>query len=112
MKKALAHDAQLWAFVTRGCQICWPKGASVGGFPSDISYSLRPLAPKGCRALVQELKDSGVYGAAGGGKPDYEILSTHLQKMMQAQYDHLGSLGMFFDDTGHIETDHVAEKTD
>jgi 1-acyl-sn-glycerol-3-phosphate acyltransferase len=96
MKKALAHDAQLWAFVTRGCQLSWPKKAQVGGFPGDGNYSLRPLAPDGCRQLVADLKASGKYGAAGGGKADYEILAKELQEKMQMQYDHLGSLGSIF----------------
>lgn len=96
MKKALAHDAKLWAFVTRGAQLSWPKKAQVGGFPADGNYSLRPLAPDGCRQLVKEIKASGKYGAAGGGKPDHELLAKELQSMMQMQYDHLGSLGSIF----------------
>ena len=96
MKTALKHDAKLWAFVTRGCEVTWPKTAMLGGFPSDGGYSLRPLAPKGCVAKVLELKEK--QPQKWEGKEDFEILGLWAQGMMQRQYDQLGDLGMFFDD--------------
>lgn len=83
LKKALQNDARLWSFVTHGCNTCWPRKGALGGAPSKIGYSLKPLAPKGARALLAELRAQG----ADEAKSDAQVLSEHLHGLMQNQYD-------------------------
>jgi 1-acyl-sn-glycerol-3-phosphate acyltransferase len=72
LKKALQCDARLWSFVTYGCNSVWPRKAQLGGFPGTVSYSLRPLAPNGCVALLAELRAQAETETAASAKASWE----------------------------------------
>lgn len=85
-KKAIDFDSRLWCMVFYGNQEAWPAKEQLGGFPAHGSYHFKPLAPKGCRALVAELRKSKQIGEE---QSDQQVLAEHAHEAMQAQYDGL-----------------------
>jgi len=56
-----------------------------GGIPGTVRFGLEAVAPDGCQALAQQLLQAG----EKSGQKEHELLATHLQTTMQAQYDRL-----------------------
>eukprot|EP00441_Pelagodinium_beii_P006126 CAMPEP_0197689494 /NCGR_PEP_ID=MMETSP1338-20131121/106943_1 /TAXON_ID=43686 ORGANISM="Pelagodinium beii, Strain RCC1491" /NCGR_SAMPLE_ID=MMETSP1338 /ASSEMBLY_ACC=CAM_ASM_000754 /LENGTH=290 /DNA_ID=CAMNT_0043271835 /DNA_START=1 /DNA_END=873 /DNA_ORIENTATION=+ len=88
MKKALEFDARLVAFVSVGNAKVWPKKAKIGGLPGRVRYSMKPLAPDGAKAFVQQLRKSDL-SEEDKQMEDHVLLAKHLQIRMQTQYDSL-----------------------
>ena len=84
MKKALDYDAIMWTFTTNGNQIMWPRKAQMGGVPGFGRYSLKQVAPLGCRELVQRLKEQG--DDETKQKLDHVLLSEFVRSEMQAEW--------------------------
>lgn len=89
LKKALEFDACLVSLVMHGNTKTWPMKAKVGGWPGQVRYSTRILAPEGCRAFVAKAREEGLEEEKS--MADHEILAKRLHATMQAQYDALGS---------------------
>merc|ERR1711862_647398 len=75
LKKALAFDARIASMVTYGNTRCWPRKSKVGGFPGRINHSMKAVAPKGCKALVADLRSKA--SDEENKKEDHEILATY-----------------------------------
>ncbi len=88
MKKALQYDAKLWTFITCGNHVMWPRKAPIGGFPGYGQYAVRCLAPDGCKALVQRLRDTAA-SEEEKAKSDHQLLSEYVHRTMQNEYDKL-----------------------
>mmetsp|Transcript_25910 Transcript_25910/g.39027 ORF Transcript_25910/g.39027 Transcript_25910/m.39027 type:complete len:170 (-) Transcript_25910:186-695(-) len=92
LKIALQHDMEIWAWVSKGNNDCWPRSA-IGGLPSSIKARLIPLAPKGSCALLRSLKQLDP-GETTEHDPDklmdsLPLLVSHLQQRMQETLDDL-----------------------
>ena len=89
LQMALQYDMELWAWVTKGNNDCWPRTA-IGGLPSKISARLIPIAPSGSLDLMRELDQNAPleYGPdeLRGRVP---VLAAHLQHLMQSALDDL-----------------------
>jgi len=93
-KKALDFDANLASFVTCGNPTIWPMKAAVGGFPGQIRYSTKILAPNGTKALAAELRKKAEDEAKTPEErenipDDHKLVAHAVQVMMQSQYDEL-----------------------
>ena len=66
-KMAIEHGMPIWAVVFVGCNLCWPKGIGIGGYPCEIVVSepvhlMTPTADMSaervsseCRQQMQEI---------------------------------------------------------
>ncbi|CAE8584237.1 unnamed protein product [Polarella glacialis] len=89
MKKALQFDARLVAFVASGSTSVWPKKCKIGGLPGSVKYSMRIIAPDGCKAFLAELRTQKDLPEEDKKMEDHELLAKHARLRMQAQYDEL-----------------------
>lgn len=89
LKIALQYDMEVWAWVTKGNNDCWPR-AAIGGLPTAIRAHLMPIAPTGSCDLLREIDQSL--------EMEHEPIKlfdslptfvTHIQKSMQAALDEL-----------------------
>eukprot|EP00505_MAST-04D_sp_SCG-Rhode-Island_P001717 Stramenopile-MAST_4_protein_1717 len=95
INKALEFDACLFTFVTCGNHKVWPRKVQLGGYPANIGFSLKTVAPDGVRALVKVLRSDKSKLAEFGcdeSSPDHVLLAMYGQKIMQEQYDSLVTL--------------------
>ena len=83
MKKALQFDAKIYTFVTNGCHVIWPRKAQISGRPGVANYTMLCIAPDGARALADKLRKQ----PGNKDKKDYELLSEHVQFVMQECWD-------------------------
>ena len=60
MQKALDYDAIIWIFMTNGNHVLWPRKSQIGGLPGYGQYTMKELAPIGCRELVKNKKKKRV----------------------------------------------------
>jgi len=93
INKALEFDAALFTFVTCGNEIVWPKKVQLGGFPANVGYSIKAVAPDGVKALLASVRKNNQEGLCGCDKdsPDHILLAKWVQNAMQEQYDHIDS---------------------
>lgn len=94
LKLALEHDMEIWAWVTRGNNDCWPRTA-VGGLPATIKGQLAPIAPSGSRQLLRTLDPRAVATDLNNDRM-MELLPkfvSHVQTNMQALLDELYNEG-------------------
>lgn len=92
MKVALANDAKIFMLVMYGNQDMWPMKAKVGGFPGVGRYHFGPLAPQGCRQLVEELRKQAnpqYDGTAPDPDDAPKLLGNYFQAEMQKIYNQL-----------------------
>jgi len=85
-RRALDCDARLWALVTVGHDLVWPRKAQVGGFPAKTGLDFQPVAPNGVRALVKDIR-----AEINDERPDHVLLAEHVHAMMQTQHNYLSS---------------------
>ena len=61
----------------------------MGGFPGRIRYGIRPMAPKGTKKLLEELRAD--CSTEDSEKADAALLSKHLRNEMQKFYNELAA---------------------
>jgi len=89
MKRAVEFDARIVSLVTRGNTSVWPRTAKVGGFPGQVRYSLKNIAPHGVCEFLRLAREEGA--AEEKEMKDHEILARRMQEIMQIQYDQLAT---------------------
>ncbi|KAL3919151.1 MAG: hypothetical protein SGPRY_005735 [Prymnesium sp.] len=89
LKIALEYDMELWAWVSKGNNDCWPRTA-VGGLPSTLKTRLVPIAPAGCCQLLRGLEPS-LANERDAAKlmAHLTLLVSHVQTTMQTVLDEL-----------------------
>ena len=88
MQKALDYDAIIWIFMTNGNHVLWPRKSQIGGLPGYGQYTMKELAPIGCRELVNKLKKQ-LSKEDLGKKKDSQLLSEYIRIQMQGEWDDL-----------------------
>lgn len=95
MKKALTFDARLILFTAVGNTTVWPRKAQVGGLPGRVAYGAKALAPKGSKALVEELRAKMSDSEKEEAKkkcpesPEACMLAEYARDVMQKEYEDL-----------------------
>ena len=86
----LEHNMEVWGWVTRGNNDCWPRTAK-GGHPAHIAIKLFPIAQNGGALLLEELQ--ALPDATEGGGTDVAAdrirFATHAQQLMQEELNAL-----------------------
>jgi len=86
--KALKHDFCLWGYTSVNHEKSWPKAASIGGLPAELVVDLWPLAPKGVKQLVKEIRANDLVDGCKE-KEDHVILAEYAHATMQKEVNQL-----------------------
>eukprot|EP00325_Prymnesiales_sp_UTEX-LB-985_P033052 CAMPEP_0174739318 /NCGR_PEP_ID=MMETSP1094-20130205/71371_1 /TAXON_ID=156173 /ORGANISM="Chrysochromulina brevifilum, Strain UTEX LB 985" /LENGTH=211 /DNA_ID=CAMNT_0015942861 /DNA_START=206 /DNA_END=841 /DNA_ORIENTATION=- len=84
----LEHDMEVWGWVTRGNNDCWPRTGQ-GGQPASISVKVFPIARDGARALMKVLPPDEGTDNSEDARTAQLLFATHAQALMQEELNAL-----------------------